>query len=74
MMNIKYFTEANMNRGPLLIQPQEDLRNWKLQNNTISIAPFAQIYKRECQNSTIKTEFAKALKIITSSESTATKK
>ena len=48
MLNIKYFIEADMNRGPLFIQPQEDLRNWKLQNSTVSIAPFAEMYKTEC--------------------------
>jgi hypothetical protein len=48
ILHIKYFTEAKMNRGPLFIQPQENSEIWKLQNSTMSIPPFAKVYKTEC--------------------------
>ena len=63
-----------MNRGPLFIQPQENSEIWKLQNNTMSIPPFAKVYKTECQNSTKKNRVHNALKINTSSEITTDKK
>ena len=42
ILHIKYFTVAEMSRGPLSIQPQENLKIWKLQNSAMSIPPFAE--------------------------------
>jgi hypothetical protein len=39
---MKYFTKAEMSRGPLFIQPQENSKIWKLQNSAILIPPFAK--------------------------------
>ena len=42
------YTRAVMNGGPPSIQPTKYSDTWKLQNNTVSITPYAEIHSQEC--------------------------